>query len=73
MKYHFRHRRNLKIILLIALSLSCLGFLLDLNELNPKLLYNVIDISVMSGLLFASGCLIYIMAIIIVYLIPKEI
>lgn len=73
MKYHYRHKLNLKRILLSAFSLTIFGFVLDLNELDPSRIQNLIDITVMTSLLFALGCLIYLMIMLVVYLIPKEI
>ncbi|WP_026753050.1 hypothetical protein [Sediminibacter sp. Hel_I_10] len=60
-----KHKRNLKKILGIAFGLSIFGFFLDLNELDPSLLQNGIDISLMTVLFFGVGFMVYVISVVL--------
>ena len=59
MKYKLKHKKNFKVILIIAFALSIFGFVMDLNELDKSLLQNFKDIILMTLLLFGAGLVIY--------------
>lgn len=50
-------------IFLFSLILSVLGFLIDLNELDPSLLQNIKDIFLMTFLFFSFGIILYLLTI----------
>ena len=68
-----KHKRNLKKILGVAFGLSVFGFLLDLNELDPSLLQNGIDISLMTMLFFGAGFMVYVISVVLKKWIMKAI
>ena len=68
-----KHKRNLKKILGIAFGLSVFGFLLDLKELDPSILQNGIDISLMTVLFFGVGFMMYVISVVLRKWIPKAI
>ena len=72
MKFQLKHKKNLKVILMIAFLLSILGFIMDLNELEPSLFQNLKDISLMTVLLFGIGLAIYLFLVVIIILIPRK-
>ncbi len=53
------HKRNIIIVASIAIALSIIGFILDLNERVPSILQNIIDISIMAAVFFSIGMIIY--------------
>ncbi|MFO7864127.1 MAG: hypothetical protein R6U85_09025 [Salinivirgaceae bacterium] len=66
-----KHKRNIGIIALIAFVLSLLGFILDMNELDPSRLQNLIDITLMTVIFFGAGMLMYGLIILTMRIIPK--
>lgn len=68
MKYKLKHKNNLKVILIISFGLSVFGFIMDLNELDPSLLQNFKDVTLMTVLLFGVGLVIYLSALTIKFL-----
>lgn len=53
------HKRNIIIVASVALGMSIVGFILDLNERVPSILQNIIDISIMAAVFFSIGMIIY--------------
>ena len=66
-----KHKRNIGIIAQIAFVLSVLGFILDMNELDPSRLQNLIDITLMTVIFFGAGMLMYGLIILTMRIIPK--
>lgn len=71
MKKQNKHQINVIKILGMAFSLSVIGFILDLNELDPSIVQNGIDISLMTLLFFGLGFVIYVISVILKKWIPK--
>lgn len=57
------HKKITLKIFLFSLILSVLGFLIDLNELDPSLLQNIKDIFLMTFLFFPFGIILYLLTI----------
>jgi len=73
MKYKLKHKKNLKIILTIAFGLSIFGFVTDLNELDPSLLQNFKDLTLMTVLLFGAGLVIYLFSALTIKFLQRNI
>jgi len=54
-----KHWKNIKIIVYVAFALSMLGFMIDIGELDPNLFHNILDISMMTLIIFCLGLFIY--------------
>jgi len=54
-----KHTRNIKIIAIIAFLLSIFGFIMDSDELDPSILQNLIDITLMTLIFFGTGMIVY--------------
>lgn len=53
------HKKNIIIVASVALALSIIGFILDLNERVPSIYQNIIDITMMAAIFFSIGMMIY--------------
>jgi len=54
-----KHKNNIKTIAIIAFSLSIFGFIIDLDELDPNIAHNILDIIMMMLIIFGSGLFFY--------------
>jgi len=55
----FKHKKNLRKILLTSIGLSLFGFILDSGEMEPSILQNAKDIVLMTTVFFGFGLLLY--------------
>ena len=67
-----KHKRNLIILLVLSFILSVFGFILDYAEWYPDIKQNIIDIALMTGLLYGIGLLLYLLIIFFIKIIPKN-
>jgi hypothetical protein len=54
-----KHKRNITLIATISFLISMVGFILDLDELNPNRSQNLIDITIMTLIFFGTGMILY--------------
>lgn len=59
------HQRNLRIMFITAFALSILGFILDLNERVPDIWVNIMDVVMMTFVLFIIIGFLYTIALLI--------
>lgn len=52
--------------------MSVFGFILDYKEWYPDIKQNIIDITLMTGILFGIGLLLYLLIIFFIKIIPKN-
>ncbi|WP_459211709.1 hypothetical protein [Aquimarina rhabdastrellae] len=67
------HKKNLLLLFCLAFSLSILGFIIDIGERVPNVLVNILDISMMTLLIFTVLIIPYGMLILLQRVTNKEI
>ena len=66
-----KHKRNITLIAIIAFACALLAFIIDLGELYPSRLQNLIDILMMTFIFFVMGTSCYGFTITIYEIIQK--